>query len=71
MKIKNPVQGILSCMIFLFLYTTRQLQRWRDGEGDFVSCLHHDDSALYSNMPSLKEHRAATTPSFDSSSLSD
>ncbi len=66
MEIKNPEQGILSCMNFSFLYTTRQLQRWRDGMGASVTCLHHDDSAHNSIMPSLKEHRAVTMPDFDS-----
>ena len=66
MEIKNPVQGFLSCTNFLFSYTSRQLQRWRDGEGAFASYLHHDDSALYSNMLSLKDHLAVTMPDVDS-----
>jgi hypothetical protein len=66
MGIKKSSAGVLSCTNFLFLYTSRQLQRWRDGEGASVTCLHHDDSALYSITPSLKEHRVAPMPDFDS-----
>jgi hypothetical protein len=43
---KKPVPGVLSGMDFLLTRTTRTRQRWRDGEGAFVSCLRRDVAAI-------------------------
>jgi hypothetical protein len=44
--IKKPVPGILSGMVYLLPHTTRTLQRWRDGEGEFGLCLRRDVAAI-------------------------
>lgn len=58
---KNPVPGFLSGMDFLLTRTTRTRQRWRDGEGDFGSCLRRDVAAINKMHFCCERYRAATT----------
>ena len=59
---KNTVPGALSGMDFLLARTTRNQQRWRDGEGASGSCLHHDVAAINKMHFRCERNRAATTP---------
>lgn len=54
--------GVLSGMVFLLTRTTRNRQRWRDGEGASDSCLHRDVTAINKMHFCCKQYRAATTP---------
>jgi len=58
---KKPVPGGLSGMVFLLTRTTRTRQRWRDGEGDFASCLRRDVAAINKMHLSTQQTREATT----------
>ena len=49
-------------MVFLLMRTTRKRQRWRDGEGAFVSCLRRDVAAINKMHFRCERYRAATTP---------
>jgi len=55
---KKPVPGGLSGMDFLLPRTTRNRQRWRDGEGAFGSCLHRDVAAINKPAQPAKQQKA-------------